>query len=92
MSLLAAETHTQQLGKGGPTRDRVFAYRRWGCSYGCQIGDRAGLWVRSHLWYRVARWWLWLRPSSSSEMRAVWGSEGLGGVGDGDTGVQAVGA
>ena len=44
----------------------------WGCSYGCQVGDGAGWWVRSQVWYRVASWWLWSRPRSSSEMRAVW--------------------
>ena len=26
--------------------------------------------VRSQVWYRVASWWLWLRPSSISEIRA----------------------
>ena len=42
------------------------------CSYGCQVGDGAGWWVRSQFWYRVARWWLWSRPCSSAEMRLGW--------------------
>ena len=42
--------------KGGPTRSRTFAYRRWGCSHGRRIGDGTGWWVRNHLWYRVASW------------------------------------
>ncbi len=42
------------------------------CSYVCQVGGRAGWWVLSRCWYRVARWWLWSRPCSSAEIRAGW--------------------
>ena len=42
------------------------------CSYGCQVGDGAGWWVWSQVWYRVASWWLWSRPRSSAEMRLGW--------------------
>ena len=42
------------------------------CSYGCQVGDVAGSWVRSQVWYWLASWWLWSRPRSSAEMRLGW--------------------